>query len=404
MDKGYRDELKSNIRNYFIFKVFSNLSFFVPVVVLFYQENGLSLTQVLLLQSYFSILIILLEVPTGVIADKYSRRLSLILSTITITIGAFIYSASSTFTTFLVAETFWAFGCSFLSGADTALLYDTLKELKKEKEYKKIQGKGYYYTLIAGGLSAVVGGFIAKYSLRMTWLITAIMMLGLIFLAFRFREPQRFCKDQERPKYWDLIFQSLKFITKHRLVRWYLLFFSFIGFSTYLIFWASQPYMQKSGLDIAYFGLVFFFFNIVAAVSSRFSHRIESYLGVRKTLYILAAMITIPFFFLGGMTFRLSFLILAIYQIIRGVSSTISEDMILKYTYSDKRATVMSLKNLITRVIDASMMPFFGVITDMYSINTALMLSGAFFLVAMIIFIILYKAIPKKYFKVKRKR
>ena len=72
--------LKNNIWKFYIYKILRNIVFFVPIIVLFWQENGLSMTEVMVLQSFFALAIVFLEVPTGYFADVFGRKRSLILA------------------------------------------------------------------------------------------------------------------------------------------------------------------------------------------------------------------------------------------------------------------------------------------------------------------------------------
>jgi len=72
-------ELKLNIKKYYRFEISSMILFATPIIVLFWQDNGLSMMQIMILQSIYAILVTVLEIPTGYIADIYGRRKSLII-------------------------------------------------------------------------------------------------------------------------------------------------------------------------------------------------------------------------------------------------------------------------------------------------------------------------------------
>jgi MFS family permease len=113
----------------------------MPVLVLFYQENGLDLQDVFIVQAFFSVCIIVFEVPSGYFADRLGRRQSMLIGTISAAIGFGIYAFSDTLPEILCAQFFIAIGGSFISGSDTALLYDTLIELKQADQYQRIAGR-----------------------------------------------------------------------------------------------------------------------------------------------------------------------------------------------------------------------------------------------------------------------
>jgi MFS family permease len=109
------------------------------------RENGLSLTQVMLLQSIFAILTVILEIPSGYFADIYGRKRTLIIAGIMGVMAMTTYSLGYNFLHFLIAEIFFAINVSFTSGTTSAFIYDTLQNLGKEKEYKKIWGNALFY-------------------------------------------------------------------------------------------------------------------------------------------------------------------------------------------------------------------------------------------------------------------
>src|SRR3989338_9200182 len=133
-------KLKSNIWKLHLISALRWFMVAMPIFVLFLQDNGLSMTQIITLQVMFSIIIVVAEIPSGYLADIISRKISIIIGLLLGFLAYVIYAQSYQFTGFLLAEMILGFGSSFLSGADSALLYDTLGALNREWEYKKYQG------------------------------------------------------------------------------------------------------------------------------------------------------------------------------------------------------------------------------------------------------------------------
>jgi len=132
--------LESNIWKLYLFKMLYGFFLSIPIIVLFWQENGLSMFEVMVLQGIFAVAVIVLEVPSGYFADRYGRRNTLMTASLFATLGLMIYSFGYGFIDFLIAETVWAVGVSLVSGADSAMFYDTLIELGKEQTYKEKMG------------------------------------------------------------------------------------------------------------------------------------------------------------------------------------------------------------------------------------------------------------------------
>ena len=186
-----KQNLKANIWKIYLFEILAGMFFSIPIIVLFWQNNGLSLTEVMVLQSIFAVITVILEIPSGYFADIYGRKKTLIFASIMGFIAITTYSLGHNFYHFLVAEIFFALSVSFTSGTVSAFVYDTLQNLGREKEYKKIWGNVLFYGMIALALSNILGGFIAKIDFRYA-LYTSIPFFALMIpLAFLMQEPKR---------------------------------------------------------------------------------------------------------------------------------------------------------------------------------------------------------------------
>lgn len=371
-----QQELKSNIWKFYIYQIFSSLAFFVPVIVLFWQENGLSLTQIMILQSLFSVAIVLLEIPTGYFADIFGRKKSLIFSCIFWASGVLFYGFGHNFYQFLIAELLMAFGLSFASGADSALVYDTLKELKQEGSYKKVWGNALFFALIANSISSIIGGFIAEVSFRWTFYAMVPFMIFLIPLSMSFKEPKRDKLIFERGYAFELLKVLKDNIIKNEKIRWLVVYSAIIvGFNS-AVLWLYQPYFKLTGLDIFYFGFAFAAFGAVAALSSKYAHRIEEKLGQRYSLIMLIVLIGVSYLLMGNFIYLFSFSFAFMQQFVRGFSDPVITDYINKLASSDVRATLISAQNLVGRLFYAAIIPVIGWIADVYTITQALTVLG----------------------------
>ena len=100
----------------------------MPIIVIYWQNHGLLVRDIFVLQVIFSIAIVILEVPSGYFADRYGRKKAIVWGTITSTVGFLTYWLTPSFTGFAIAEILLALGSSFLSGSVEAMLNESIPE------------------------------------------------------------------------------------------------------------------------------------------------------------------------------------------------------------------------------------------------------------------------------------
>ena len=144
----HANALGKNLRLLSIQKALVTVYFHLPVVVLFWQDLGLTMLEIMLLQSIFSIAMVLLEFPSGLFADMFGRKLTLTLAALSNLIGIVLYCFAEGFYSLLAAELFIAGFIAMQSGADSAFLFDWLKSDNREDEFPRIFGNLIFYSTL----------------------------------------------------------------------------------------------------------------------------------------------------------------------------------------------------------------------------------------------------------------
>lgn len=160
----------------------------MPIIVLFYEDHGLGLQDVFILKSVYSIAAVALEIPSGYLADVWGRRKCLILGCILFFFGYLCYSFTSTFAAFVIAEILLGTGQTLVNGADSALLYDTTVQYKKENLYLRYEGRITMIGNFAEAIAGIFGGLLAAYSLRYPFYAQALIAFSGIPAAFALQE------------------------------------------------------------------------------------------------------------------------------------------------------------------------------------------------------------------------
>jgi len=375
--------LPENTIQLYLIKVAKWFNLVMPIVVLFYQENGLSMSQIFLLKSIYSIAMVATELPSGYLADVWGCRRTLLWGAILGTIGILIYSFSAAFASYVVAEIVLGIGFSFVSGADSAMLYDSLKAENKEDEYIKYEGRITSAGNFAEALAGVAGGLLATISLRTPYYFQIIIAAIAIPAAYFLKEPQH-VQERIHLKLKEIL-SIVKLTYQQKEMRSAILISSFTGAATLTYAWFVQPYFQEAGVPVPVFGILWTLLNLSAGVFSMYSYRIERLLGNKNTLLLIVILISLGFILTSIEISLAGIAILFGFYMVRGIAIPVLKDQINQYTNSKVRATILSIRNFEIRIIFAVIGPGLGYLTDTFSLQTALMVTGiAYFSAAML--------------------
>lgn len=367
-------KLPKNTVQLYLIKVAKWFNLIMPIVVLFYQENGLNMSQIFILKSVYSIAMVTTELPSGYLADVWGCRRTLLIGAVLGTLGMTIYSFSAGFASFLMAEVVLGIGFSFVSGADSAMLYDSLKAENRENEYTKFEGRITSAGNFAEALAGVLGGFLATYALRTPYFFQIGVAAIGIPAAVMLKEPQH-AIERTHLKMKEIL--SIIAVTyRQREMRSAILISSFTGAATLTYAWFVQPYFQEAGVPVSVFGILWTALNLLAGVLSMFSYKVEQWLGMRKTLLLIVIFISAGFLLTALEISLAGIAILFFFYMIRGVATPILKNQINQYTDSKVRATILSIRNFEIRIIFAAIGPALGYLTDTFSLKTALIVSG----------------------------
>src|SRR6185503_1543708 len=121
----------------------------------------------------YSAVIVLAEVPTGVFADRFGRRRSMLLGALAMVGACMLALQAHDFPTFAIAEALGALSIALCSGADTAYLYDLLAAHDRTHEYPRRESAASAWHLIGSAIAFAGGGLLADIDLALPYLATA---------------------------------------------------------------------------------------------------------------------------------------------------------------------------------------------------------------------------------------
>ena len=382
-----------NIPIYYLFQFATGFLIWVPVWIIFLQdERGLSLTQVGLMEAVFWVTMMLFEVPTGAVADRWGRRTSLALGGFMFTAGTIMFVLADGFVGLAISYVIMAISMTLYSGSGHALLFDSLRVLGRTREYEKHMGRS--EALMTGALlgAALFGGPMAGlWGLETVFLIGAGTMATAGLIALLLREPPRTEADFEadglhaapisagdaaaddRTPHGVIanVFQGFQIVLRQRPILWIILLAGVVTVAYEMPNFFVQPFLRSHGLSpsdglldgAVWSGLIMPGFAAMSA-GSLLAAPFVARVGERRAIPIL--MIGGLFLFIPLLLFDHLSIILPI-ALLGGIHAAIrpiATGYINRRIRSDQRATVLSIFELIMAAQMALLVPVISASAD----------------------------------------
>lgn len=350
-----------------------------PIFALFFQDRGLSWSQIFLVETLYSMTAALLEVPSGWFSDRFGHKKSVLVGCVAIATGFGLYCISHGFVSLLVAELFVGIGYGFRAGADSALAYESLEAIGQEDEkYRKFETDTQIYSNIGGLVGALLGGVAAaSWGLDLVVVFQAVVTLCAVPLACGLKEAPKavhLAHAAERGSPFGDIKRALKETFRGRpQMRWTVWSIALVAPSLSVGYWLSQPYYQSAGIPIGWFGVlsaVYLGAISLLAIGFRRFHRISS----ERLLMVSMVVPALAFGALGlGMSVWLIPMMLGFCFLSAVYYPAMLEQVNRTITDSTIRATILSIRTLMGRLMIALVGPIIGWVGDVYSLQTALL-------------------------------
>lgn len=386
--------LEKNIKKLYWINAFNGMGFHLVVYTLFMLSKGFTMQQFFIIEAAYTLVNLLTEIPTGMFSDRVSRKKSLVIAAIPGIIWTPILILSDSFIVCLILMALGGLTTSFVSGTDTALMYDTLKLIKKEKDFKKIQGKMRWYGSWAGAFGGIVGGIIATFSLSYPWWAMYIVSFPILFVTLSLKEPPISRKSVLSESQQFHITESFKH-SFGKVAGYFVFYAAIIWLFFSLSFWLWQPYLKLTALPITFFGIFYAVERLVSGYASKHAHNIEKKLGMAKSLLFIPLILVLALFLESKFVFILGFGFIFLQSIASGYFGPLLDDYINSRIPSSKRATVLSIKNMLNSLLFTVLSPLLGYAVDLYSLPIALMIMAVILLITSIIFYIIFNTINK---------
>jgi len=367
----------------------SYVLFPIPIVTLYWKDQiGLSLTEIMLLQAIFGTASVLLEFPSGYVADRVGYRTSLVIGMTIWAFGWVFYATGDTFAGVAVAEVMLGAGHAFVSGADAALLFSSLNAADRIGDYRRWEGRVRAAGQACEAASSAVGGWLYTLAPRLPiWLEIPVALAGLgIALRMDDGRARAAVTTGHAARMWHVT----RYALTHARLRTAMLLSVVLGQSTFVMVWLIQPWMQRRGIPVAWFGPLWAAAHVWLALVSLASARIADALGARTVLVACALLAVAGYATLGAFDAAWAVVFYLCFMTTRGLQGPILATVIQADAPADDRASVLSLNALGFRLAFVACGPVIGALVDRIGLEPALDVLAVVFALALAASLVLF--------------
>ncbi|MFH1229703.1 MAG: MFS transporter, partial [Candidatus Aenigmatarchaeota archaeon] len=212
--------MKNNIRKLYLFNFFVSMHFIGGILLPFFTVwGGLSLTQMFLLESWFSLWLFVFEIPSGAFADRFGRKKTLSLAVLVNMVAVVVFSSAPNFLIFMAGEFLWALSGSLLSGTENALIYDTMKKIKSTKKSKSIFSRYESSGLLGIMIGSPIGSVIASVSGLNAPMFYLIVPFSIAFIISLTLKDPKFKSKSKSASYTSIMKSGIGYFVRHRTLK-----------------------------------------------------------------------------------------------------------------------------------------------------------------------------------------
>ena len=377
-------QLRRTLLTLNVFAALKMTLFPMAVITLFWKDEiGLTLTEILTLQVFFSLASVVMEYPSGYVSDRLGYRWALIVACLFGIAGWGWYLVAGTFWEVLAAELVLGVSFAFISGSDTALLFETLRARGRVDLYTRCDGRMVGWAQGGEAVGALFAGLMYA-----TWpLLPFVAQVGIWTLALGL------CLSLKEPPVESVgpiashLAEALRVCKSAFLetpaIRAVIVNGMLLGLASFYMVWLVQPYMQECQVPVAWFGPVWAGANLTVAVAAANSHRVEARIGMPGMQALFLGMIVIAYLGLGTVSALGGFAFYYLLTAMRGLQGPLMRARLQALSTRQNRASILSLHSLAFRLGFVLTGPLVGLLADTRGLSATFLLLAVFFAISL---------------------
>ena len=377
-----------------------NLRFFDPFLLLFFLSKGFDYFDIGMLYAIRETGFIITEIPSGIFADTFGRKKTLIISYIAYLLSFLGFYFAHSFALAATAMLVFSFGESFRSGTHKALIFTYLKHKEWDSLKTDYYGNTRACSQLGSALSATLAAFIVilNANIETIFLFSTIPYLfGLINLSLYPAYLDTINKNESFSKLWkkalQLSLESLKAFKQKQMIlatlnlSFYSAYYKsvkdyfqvlILSFSTGIVFLPNFNTNQQNAIFI---GIAYTLLFLLSSVASKKSQKFLSFFTSDKRALNYSIIVGVLVGGFAGLLLYFDLKLIAVLlffgiYIIENLRKPIGISRVINYSNEKINATILSIGSQIQAAITALLALFIGFIADLYSVSLALILSA----------------------------
>lgn len=349
----------TNLQKYTISSVLRGSMWWMAVGPLYFMARGLTMEQVYIMISAFSISMVIFEFPTGVVADRFSHKKSVVWSGLLGAIFQFAYIIPAGFYFYLGIFILVGLSSSMRSGSNVAVLHSISNNF--QKDLSRVRTINFIWISV----TTLLGGWLFTINIIWPYVLNGLSMFlaAILFNSIEVKSNFKGNDESEFGNIYKIATGSLKHLKKHKKLRGVVLVSSMF-LATFFSYKYSLPVLfDVKNIPIIYLSTVMSLSTIFLALGTALTST-KYYIRLKYTIPLLL-ILTLLLGFMNGII-TLALVVWGIY-FLRGMFSVRTTVLVNKYSKDAIRASVMSLKSLITRILMALYMLLVGKILGFWS-------------------------------------
>jgi MFS family permease len=362
--------MQSNITKLYLSNFLTGFVFWYGIEKLFMQSIGLDAAAIGVIAAFGIGIVAFGDIPSGILADAWSRKGTLMLSAACLGGSSLILGLSHGFNQYICGYLFYSLYVVATSGTYQAIMYDTLHELGRSQHYSQVAGRSYALFLAGAGLGDIIGGFVGQhFGLVTPFLVSVLPCLLNIVVMASLVEPV-FHKAEHKERLLKQLTGVVKQIAAEPLLRVLAIVLSLFWVIEMFKLDFGQLYLLRYVSSLPVMGSLWALYAFVWAGGSLLAHRFKRHL----TWLIVAA--TVPIVLMAAVDHWVAIVFLFVQIFAMGALQNQIETKVQAATPAVVRASVLSVLSFMGRFITIPASIGMGWVFQHYGVMTAVSLTA----------------------------